>query len=336
MWGADALWRHNEHACVASYVTLRGMNASESTEPDAASLREAFERFIVYLRDEARRSPHTVAAYTRDVGRMLAFCENSGATDLSGIDSDMLRAWLMSVTQSGAARSSVHRKASSVRGFFRWALTTERIDKDVTSRLVAPKRGRTLPRVPEPADLERSLDALHDRAADDDPIALRDVAIVELMYAAGIRVGELVALDVGDVDPSGRTVRVLGKGNKERIVPIGTPAATAVSHYVRLGRLQLVEQLSPSALFLGHRGGRINPRIVRQIVDKWVKPPHQGGRISPHSLRHAAATHMLDGGADIRAVQEQLGHASLASTQIYTHVSASRLRVAYQRAHPRA
>jgi integrase/recombinase XerC len=182
------------------------------------------------------------------------------------------------------------------------------------------------------------LEAAGDRAeeSDDDPVLLRDVAMVELLYATGVRVGELCSLDVDDVDAGRRMVRVLGKGNKERVVPFGVPAAEAMEAWLTRGRPRLSSGHSPPAAFLGRRGGRVNQRQVRQVVHLALERIEGAPSLGPHGLRHSAATHLLDGGADLRSVQELLGHATLTTTQLYTHVSVERLRTSYRQAHPRA
>jgi integrase/recombinase XerC len=227
------------------------------------------------------------------------------------------------------------RRAAAARTFFKWAEHTGRMPVDPSLRLVAPRRTRSLPAVLKQAEAGELLDLAALRADDDDPIHRRDRAILELLYASGIRVGELVALDVDDVDDTQRTVRVMGKGGKERVVPFGLPAARAIDEWLRV-RGQLAQARSGPALFLGRRGGRVDARQVRTLVHELLSHLPDAPDLGPHGLRHSAATHLLEGGADLRMVQELLGHASLATTQIYTHVSVDRLRKSYQQAHPRA
>jgi integrase/recombinase XerC len=298
--------------------------------PDALT---AFER---HLRAERGRSDHTVRAYVRDVG---AFLDGVGARDddaLRAVSLADLRAWLGQVARRGAARSTLARTSASLRTFFRWCERTGRVETDPSLRLSAPRRHRTLP----PVLAQRSASALLDVAAvaadDEDPVHLRDRAALELLYATGIRVGELVGLDVDDVDLEGGVLRVVGKGDKERRVPFGAPARTAVWTWLHDGRPRLVTPRSGAALLLGRRGHRVDQRQVREVVHELLRHVPDAPDLGPHGLRHSAATHLLEGGADLRMVQELLGHASLATTQIYTHVSVDRLKRSYAQAHPRA
>jgi integrase/recombinase XerC len=298
--------------------------------PDALT---AFER---HLRSERGRSENTVRAYVRDVG---AFLEDLGAGDdaaLREVRLADLRAWLGRVARGGAARATVARTSASLRTFFRWCERTGRVDADPSLRLSAPRRHRTLP----PVLGQRSATALLDVAAlaadDADPLHLRDRAALELLYATGIRVGELVGLDVDDVDLDSRVLRVVGKGDKERRVPFGQPAAEAVREYLHRGRPRLLAPGSGPALLLGRRGRRADQRQVRDVVHRLLEHVPDAPDLGPHGLRHSAATHLLEGGADLRMVQELLGHASLATTQVYTHVSVDRLKRSYAQAHPRA
>ncbi|MBA8815904.1 integrase/recombinase XerC [Microbacterium halimionae] len=292
-----------------------------------------WERHLVGVR---RLSAATVRAYTSDLRDVV---RNVGAaTDTSKIDLEALRSWQWAATKRGDSRATVARRTSSVKAFFSWALESGIVLADPAVRLSAPKRGRTLPKVATSGALAEVLNKEHDAGADGDPLVLRDSAILETLYGSGMRVSELCSLDIDDVDLSRRTARVRGKGAKERVVPFGDPAASAIDLYRRSARPALVERGSGevSALFLGARGGRIGPRSVYDVVSRLVSPAVGGGDVGPHTLRHSAATHLLDGGADLRAVQEILGHASLGTTQIYTHVSAERLAASYRLAHPRA
>jgi integrase/recombinase XerC len=234
------------------------------------------------------------------------------------------------------ARSTLARRAATARSFTKWALREELIATDPAIRLQAPKRVKSLPGVLQQQQILRVVDSLDAAAADGGPLAIRDRAMVELLYATGVRVGELAGLDIDDMDPDRRTLRVIGKGNKERTVPFGVPAALAIDDWLRRGRPALVTATSGPALFLGVRGNRVDPRQVRAVVAVLLEALGDTAATGPHALRHSAATHLLDGGADLRAVQEILGHSSLATTQIYTHVSVDRLRKSYQQAHPRA
>ena len=293
----------------------------------------AFER---HLRAERGRSAHTVRAYLRDVS---AFLDDLGAHDdaaLRSISLADLRAWLGVLSRRGAARATIARTSASLRTFFGWLERTGRIPTDPSLRLSAPSRHRTLP----PVLAQRSAAALLDVAAvaadDDDPVHLRDRAALELLYATGIRVGELVGLDVDDVDLGSNVLRVVGKGDKERRVPFGVPARDAVVDWLGRGRPRLVVADSGPALLLGRRGRRVDPRQVRTAVHELLRHVPDAPDLGPHGLRHSAATHLLEGGADLRMVQELLGHASLATTQLYTHVSVDRLKRSYAQAHPRA
>ncbi|ELT43006.1 integrase [Arthrobacter nitrophenolicus] len=299
-------------------------------------LSDALDAFAGYLSGERAVSAHTRRAYLGDVRSLLAHAASEGASVLGDLELGMLRRWLGVQSQSGAARATLARRSATVRSFTAWALREERIAVDPALRLKAPKRERSLPGVLQSSQLTRLLGQLEHSAADGEPLAVRNRAIVELLYATGVRVGELAGLDIDDLDPDRRTLRVLGKGNKERTVPYGVPAAVAVDDWLRRGRPLLARENSGPALFLGARGRRVDQRQVRELVNRLLEALGDTSASGPHALRHSAATHLLDGGADLRAVQEILGHSSLATTQIYTHVSVDRLRKSYQQAHPRA
>lgn len=299
-------------------------------------LSDALDAFAGYLSGERAVSAHTRRAYLGDVRSLLAHAASEGASVLGDLELGMLRRWLGVQSQSGAARATLARRSATVRSFTAWALREERIAVDPALRLKAPKRERSLPGVLQSSQLTRLLGQLEQSAADGEPLAVRNRAIVELLYATGVRVGELAGLDIDDLDPDRRTLRVLGKGNKERTVPYGVPAAVAVDDWLRRGRPLLARENSGPALFLGARGRRVDQRQVRELVNRLLEALGDTSASGPHALRHSAATHLLDGGADLRAVQEILGHSSLATTQIYTHVSVDRLRKSYQQAHPRA
>lgn len=304
----------------------------DAAEPVHADLVAAFTR---HLRAERGRSEHTTRAYLGDLRHLLAFAERQGIGPLSELRLSDLRAWLGEQADGGASRATIARRAASVRTFFTWAARTGRIPSDPSVRLVAPRRARSLPGVLKQAEASAMLDLAAVRADDADPIHLRDRAALELMYASGIRVGELVGLDVDDIDLGQHTVRVMGKGSKERVVPFGLPAARAVEDWLRV-RSQVARPDSGAALLLGRRGRRADARQVRAAVHELLAHLPEAPDLGPHGLRHSAATHLLEGGADLRMVQEMLGHASLATTQIYTHVSVERLRKSYEQAHPRA
>ena len=304
-----------------------------SAGPSSAErLRDDFES---HLREERGRSPHTVRAYLADLDHLTDHLADRGAGVLDMGLTD-LRGWLGAQSSDGVARSTLARRAASVRTFCRWATRTGRLSADPSLRLVAPQRRAALPDVLAAGDAERLLDVAAVASDDEDPVHIRDRAVLELLYATGIRVGELTALDLDDVDDERRVVRVIGKGDKERTVPFGIPALQALDQWRRLGRPALVTAQSGPALFLGRRGRRVDQRQVRTVVHDLLRHVSDAPDLGPHGLRHSAATHLLEGGADLRVVQELLGHASLATTQIYTHVSIDRLRDSYRQAHPRA
>lgn len=299
-------------------------------------ISQAAERYATHLADVRRLSAATVRAYRSDLADLAA---NTSDPELGDVDLELLREWLWTATKRGDARSTLARRTAAVRGFFGWCSETELVAVDPSLRLLAPKRGRSLPRVAASDHLAVALDALRATAADGDPLALRDHAILELLYGAGIRVSELCGLDLDDIDRERRTALVHGKGSKERVVPFGAPAAEALDAYLVRGRPTLSTRRAgspdPRAVFLGARGSRIGTRAAYDVVSR-VLSPVVGATAGPHALRHSAATHMIDGGADLRTVQEMLGHASLGTTQIYTHVSSERLAATYKLAHPRA
>lgn len=292
--------------------------------------------FNQHLRAERARSEHTIRAYSADVESLMYYAIAAGVRSIDEIDLATIREWLGEQSSDGLARSTLARRAASTRTLMSWALREELISVDPTLRLKAPKRQKTLPGVLQQNQMARMLADLALAAEEGSAAALRDLAIVELLYAAGLRVGELAGLDLDDLDFERRTVVVLGKGNKERTVPFGQPAARALHAWLQTGRPSFYREGSGAALFLGTRGGRIDQRQIRSVVGSRFVALGDTSATSPHALRHTAATHLLDGGADLRAVQEILGHSSLATTQIYTHVSVDRLRSSYQQAHPRA
>ncbi|MDR6506690.1 tyrosine recombinase XerC [Arthrobacter oryzae] len=301
-----------------------------------AALAGAADAFGRYLEGERARSAHTVRAYLSDVHSFLSAAAADGVTDLGGIELSTLRRWLGGQSEAGMSRSTLARRAATARSFTAWAVREELLEADPALRLKAPKREKSLPGVLHQQQVVRVLDGLETAATDGAPLAVRNRAMVELLYATGVRVGELAGMDVDDLDLDRRTLRVIGKGNKERTVPYGLPAAVAVDDWLHRGRPLLAADASGPALFLGARGRRVDQRQVRAVVKDLLDALGDTAATGPHALRHSAATHLLDGGADLRAVQEILGHSSLATTQIYTHVSVDRLRRSYQQAHPRA
>lgn len=332
-----------------------GAEASADSAASAADLR-LVAAFADHLRLERGRSEHTIRAYEREISSLLAHLRLQERITVEELDVAALRSWLAARAQSGLAASSLARAAAAARTFTTWLASTERLPSDVGGRLRAPKRGRHLPTVlsiDQAEDLIETASPEGTAGADEDAVgiavALRDTAVLEVLYSCGLRVSELVSLDLPEVDRDGRTVRVLGKGAKERIVPIGLPALRALDAWLSGGRPILAERsplersapakatsTAADAIFLGVRGGRLSDRAVRDLVDRRSRSAGISRHVTPHTLRHTAATHLLDGGADLRSVQDLLGHASLGTTQIYTHVSAERLRAAVEQAHPRA
>ncbi|WP_328326255.1 tyrosine recombinase XerC [Kribbella sp. NBC_00382] len=307
------------------------VSATPSRREDFAVLLADYERHLTAERD---LSKHSVRAYMGDVMDLIEHLTRLGHDDLSGLDIRGLRSWLAKQQSLGKSRSTMARRATAARVFTAWAQRTGRIETDPGALLASPKPHKSLPGVLGQADTRAVLDAAAVAADDGSPVGLRDLAIMELLYATGIRVGELCAIDVDDVDAGRRVIRVFGKGRKERSVPYGVPAGVALDGWLDGARPKLFRPGSGPALFLGARGARIDQRTVRRLVHARMEAVDAD--LSPHGMRHTAATHLLEGGADLRSVQELLGHASLATTQIYTHVSGDRLRRAYEQAHPRA
>ncbi len=325
----------------------------EALPPAAAGLVDEYGR---HLHAERDRSPHTVRAYLGDVVSLLGYLHGvderpeqdavaAGGPDsgsdgcagaLAGLDTPTLRAWLARQRADGLGRTTLARRAASARSFTAWAHRRGTLDTDPGARLVAPVPQRVLPAVLRADQAAEVLRASATAAADHDPVALRDHAVLELLYATGVRVSELCGLDLDDVDSGRRVVRVLGKGRKQRMVPFGVPAERALRTWLRQGRSQLACGRSADALFLGARGGRLDPRTARKVVRDAVAPVPGAAVTGPHGLRHTAATHLLDGGADLRSVQELLGHATLATTQLYTQVTVERLKAIHDQTHPRA
>ncbi|MDP9445303.1 MAG: tyrosine recombinase XerC [Actinomycetota bacterium] len=301
-----------------------------------AALERALVDYRRHLVSERDLTPHTVRAYSADVASLLRHAATLGQDDLRHLDLRVLRSWLATQQTLGRTRTTMARRASAARVFTSWARRSGRTPDDAGALLSSPKPRRRLPAVLRQEEIRQLLDAAVEAALDGSATGLRDVAVLELLYATGVRVGELTGLDVGDLDAERRVVRVLGKGRKERSVPYGAPAAEAVAAWLGRGRPRLSGPGSGQALFLGVRGGRLDQRAVRRLVHRRLADVPGAPDLGPHGLRHTAATHLLEGGADLRSVQELLGHASLATTQLYTHVSADRLRRAYRQAHPRA
>ncbi|MEN9454403.1 MAG: hypothetical protein RLZZ19_890 [Actinomycetota bacterium] len=299
--------------------------------------KELEEAYYAHLLNERNLSDNSIRAYIADLESLLIHVNQLGVTEFSQLTINHIRSWLANLQSRGSARSSITRRVVSIRAFTYWGARNGWLEADIGRDLVAPKPERHLPEV---LDIERAsmaLEALHLRASEEpSPLAIRDVAIVETLYGSGIRVSELTGLNLDDVDRERSTLRVIGKGNKERVVPIGNPAMRALDRWISEGRPELSSDATQRALFLGSRGKRIDQRVVRDVVYDATETVGAEKRLGPHALRHSAATHLLEGGADLRTVQEILGHSSLSTTQIYTHVSEERIKKAYEQAHPRA
>ena len=286
-----------------------------------------------FARTLTSASDATVRAYRSDLAAFVEWAERGALPGPEAVDRRTLRRYLSWLQTRRYARRSIARKASALRRYFAWLVRTGRLADDPAAGLSAPSGSGRLPRVLRADELTVLLDAPPARvAADDGPLRWRDDAVLELLYGSGLRVAELCGLDLGDVDLARRVVTVWGKGSKQRQVPVGEPALAAVRIWLDRGRAAFVTEETPErAMFLNQRGRRLGPRDVRRVLDRRALAP-----TSPHALRHTFATHLLDGGADVRAVQELLGHADLATTQHYTHVSKERLRAVYAATHPRA
>ena len=302
-------------------------------------LTEAVAVHRRHLEHERAYSPNTIDAYGADLADLIRFAASREVEDIDGVDLELLRDWLWEATERKLARATIARRAAAARSLTAWLHRTERIATDPGARLRAPKAQGRLPRVVGNDQLRELFEGLEARAAEDAPSALRDLALLELIYGSALRVSEACGVDLDDVDLGALTVRVTGKGAKERVVPFGVPASRAIRAYRDRGRPVLAERgggAAGAALFLGDRGGRIGPRSVHRLTSRLLEAVPGSGPSGPHALRHSAATHLLDGGADLRAVQAMLGHASLGTTQIYTHVSMERLAESYRLAHPRS
>ncbi len=293
------------------------------------------DQWGAHLRHSRGASAHTVRAYTADLAAFLAFTGTDPADPgaASALTLRAARAWLADSVARGAARSTVSRHVAALRNFSAWAHREGLAPTDAAAALASARADQRLPRVVDQDEAAALLECARSRASADDPVSVRDWAILELIYATGIRVSEACSLTTSSIDSAALTVRVLGKGDKERTVPFGVPARDALDQWTVRARPSLA--VGTDALFVGAKGGPIDPRVVRAMIHRMCA--RAGVRdIAPHGLRHSAATHLLQGGADLRAVQEILGHSSLATTQRYTHVDAGRLSDVYRRAHPRA
>jgi integrase/recombinase XerC len=319
--------------------------------PAMAAALAAFER---YLRSERSLSPHTVRAYAGDIRSLLEHARRQGVDAPEGLGLTELRGWLATQHESGAARATLARRGAAARAFTAFAHRRGWLVADLGPQLGTLKTRRALPHVLRQDEMATVLAGLNKAGCQAEAaslsaaaaaaaalrteaaVALRDAAVLELLYATGIRVSELCGLDAGQLDHGRRTARVTGKGDKERTVPVGVPALRAVTRWLDAGRPALATAASGPALFLGVRGGRLDPRTARRIVHERLREAGATRDTGPHGIRHSTATHLLEGGADLRSVQEILGHSSPATTQIYTHVSIERLKSSYRQAHPRA
>lgn len=346
--------------------TLNLMSEEHEVEPSATAapqidpaIQQHLEDYLGYLLYQRGRSENTVRAYETDLRSLFVFLPSQRVTGLDQVTIEELRGWLVRMQEEGLGRTTMARRISAVKNFFVWADRQDLIAEDPALRLQAPKKERRLPHVLQTGQVERLLTDIKeprtapskssqtsaDKPAGQDgaapsekdaALAVRNQVIGELLYASGLRISELVSLDVGDVDFERRALRVLGKGNKERMVPFGIPAQRALEFWLRQAREVLASADAENALLVGARGGRLNVRQARKVISDALDRLGDTSASGPHALRHTVATHLLDGGADLRAVQEFLGHSSLATTQLYTHVSVDRLRQSYQQAHPRA
>ena len=285
--------------------------------------------------ESRNQSPNTVKAYTNDCREFLDFLANHGGKTGDNLTLDSIRDWLWRLSDAGATNATLARKSSSIRSYTAWLLERGVIESDPGLRLRSPKLGRPLPKVASEQSLEQVFENLKPLASEDNPTGIRDLLVFELLYATGMRVSELVGANISDFDFSRNLVRVTGKGNKQRMLPYGQPAQLVLELWLRVGRKQFENRYSDDALLLNSRGKRVNVRQIYGLVANQLERTPTG-KAGPHTLRHSAATHLLDHGADLRAVQEILGHASLGTTQIYTHVSIERLKEGYRQAHPRA
>jgi integrase/recombinase XerC len=335
-------------------VGVAGIVDAGARHPRKMQIRESMERYLAHLADDRRLSPATVRAYASDLEQLREYCDENNVVDASDVTLELGRDWLWHGSQRGLNSTTLARRAAAIRGWSKWNAAHITSATDANARLRSPKTGRHLPHVVAADQMTQLVEVLRGRADDGDAVAIRDVAIVELLYASATRVSELVGLDVGDVDLDRLTARVTGKGSKQRVVPFGVPAQNALVDYLTRSRPELLLRSkdrathsgttttmaapagSERALFLGARGSRMGVKAVYNVVNRLLEtlPGFESG--GPHTLRHTAATHLLDGGADLRSVQEMLGHASLGTTQIYTHVSLERLKDSYRGAHPRA
>jgi integrase/recombinase XerD len=292
-----------------------------------AGLASAIDAFLLELRVERGLSPLTVAAYRRDLTEFAASAGPRWRTD-----PEPIRDFVNALRRAGRRATTQARKVAAIRSFYGFALREGLAERDVAALVDAPRPGSYLPDVLDPDDVERILEA----PPADDPAGIRDRAILELLYACGLRVSELTGLDLDRVDLAALQVRVIGKGNKERRVPMGEPARERLHRYLAGPRAEWTVRRPTAACFVSRRGQRLSREAVWRLVRRWVEAAGVSGHVTPHTFRHSFATHLLAGGADLRVVQALLGHASISTTQLYTHLTGERLREVYLRAHPRA
>jgi integrase/recombinase XerC len=295
-------------------------------------MQEVFNKYINYLEAERNASRYTVRNYTHDLLDFFSYLKDSEVTSLSEVDKQILRGYLSRLVQDGFAKVSISRKLSAIRSFYRYLLREKLVATSPVAQTSSPKLDKRLPDFLTPVETVRLLEA-SDLAT---PQGLRDRALMELLYASGLRVSELVSLDLGQINLNTGEIRVWGKGAKERVVLMGKPAALALNAYLSQGRPQLLGKKKNNALLINRDGGRLTGRSIQRTLTKYARLAGIKKRVHPHMLRHTFATHLLDGGADLRVVQELLGHANLVSTQIYTHVTKSQAKKVYLSAHPLA
>jgi integrase/recombinase XerC len=298
----------------------------------SAALVTQYEEHLALVRN---LSDNSIRGYVTDLESFLKHMEKLGIVEFNQLEIEHIRSWLANLQSTGVARATLTRRIVSIRAFTNWAAANGWLASDLGASLSVPKPHKVLPEVLNVNEAATVIKALEVKAGEEpNAINIRDLAIVEVLYGSGIRVSELCGLNLADIDYTRNTLNVIGKAGKQRVVPLGIPAIKALSNYLTNARAELLNQLSDSAVFLGLRGKRIDQRTVRQVVYDAMQAV--GASMGPHGLRHTAATHLLEGGADLRTVQEILGHASLSTTQIYTHVSPERLQSAFKQAHPRA
>lgn len=303
-------------------------------------MKELIKKYLKYLKIERNSSDHTITSYQNDLTQLLDFAsrhleQNEESVDISKIDRLIIRLWLGELTEDGMARNTIARKVAAVRSFFKYCYKRSYISKNPAHLLIIPKKEHRLPKTIQASEISEMMDLAHE----DDPTIIQERAILELFYSTGMRLSELTNLDLKDIQLPQKQLIVFGKGSKQRIVPLGEKAIDALKNHLK-HRIELftskTTQSDKNALFLSVGGKRIYPRMVQRIIKKYLLKVSEVTQKSPHTLRHSFATHMLDAGADIRLIKEFLGHANLASTQIYTHTSVERLQKIYSQAHPRA